>query len=145
MGVLTDFVVAAPEDARRVGESPCPSREFNGLDAKGIDAVKLGSLYAILLGAPRPRGFMAGRALLFSRSDEGPWVMLVPPDLVRRLAALGAGEIPEVASRWAAAEEFQVKYASWSAAAVTTVLERLTELCRRATTEGRSVLMWMCL
>jgi hypothetical protein len=145
MGVLTDFVVAAPEDARRIAESICPSREFNGLDAKGIDTVKLGTLYAILTGTPASPKFMGGKSLLHSHSDEGPWVMLVPPELVKRLAAVAIGEIPEVASRWAATNEFFPKYDNWTLNAVSEVLKRLADLCRQATAEGKSVLMWMCL
>ena len=145
MGVLTDFVVAAPEDARRIGESTCPSREFNGLDAKGIDTVKLGTLYAILTGTPVSPAFMHGKFFLYSCSDEGPWVMLVPPDLVHRLAALRSDEIAEAATAWAATEEFLPKYGKWPPGAVGDVLQRLAGLCRQATTEGKSLLMWMCL
>ena len=36
MGVLTEFVIARRDEARRVCESNCPSAEFAGLDAKGI-------------------------------------------------------------------------------------------------------------
>jgi hypothetical protein len=42
MDVLTDFVVADCADAQRVCDSACPSQDYAGLDAKGIDTVKLG-------------------------------------------------------------------------------------------------------
>lgn len=41
MGVLTDLVIADPSEAERIGSSDCPSKDFGGLDARGIDPVKL--------------------------------------------------------------------------------------------------------
>ncbi|HEY1381484.1 MAG TPA: hypothetical protein VGF55_32080 [Gemmataceae bacterium] len=52
MGVLTDLVAADPADAPRVGVSRCPGRDFGGVEAKGIDTVKLGRPDAVLTGRP---------------------------------------------------------------------------------------------
>ena len=86
MGVLTDFVVADRNDARRVCDASCPSRDFAGQDAKGIDTVKLGKLYAVLMGGEYDPSFISEP--LCAGGDEGPWVFEVPLDLVRRLASL---------------------------------------------------------
>ena len=61
MGVLTDIVVVDRKHARRVLKSACPSRDFGGLDAKGIDTVKLGTLHAALYLSA---ALLAGAALL---------------------------------------------------------------------------------
>jgi hypothetical protein len=71
--------------------------------------------------------------------------MLVPPDLVSRLASLRSDELAEVASRWAATEGFLPKYGGGSPEAVGEVLRGLADLCRQATAEGKRLLMWVCL
>src|SRR4051794_38827478 len=99
MGVLTDFVVADRADARRVCDSDCPSQDFAGLDAKGIDTVKLGTLHAILTRGDFNPSFMGDT--LCSGGDDGPWVSEVPPDLVRRLAALTPRQLTAAGKKWA--------------------------------------------
>jgi hypothetical protein len=145
MGVLTDFVVASPKDAKRVGKSSCPSKDFKGLDAKGIDTVKLGTLYAILTGAEFDPSFMSEDALRFAASEEGPWVFEVPSDLVKLLAELNDKELKSVAAKWAKTEEFSPKHDNWPAAAVKQMLTDFVALSKQAVAERRAVLMWMCL
>jgi hypothetical protein len=144
MGVLTDFVVMDRLDAQRVCESDCPCRDFAGMDAKGIDTVKLGTLYAVLTGKEFDPLFMMGGSLC-SGGEEGPWVFEVPTDLVRRLVDLTAKQLQSVAAKWAATEEFSPKYDHWPAEAVRQILEELAALCTRAVSEKKEVLMWMCL
>ncbi len=145
MGVLTDFVVTNRVDARRVCDSNCPrTKDFDGLDAKGIDKVKMGTLYAILTGKEFDPSFMLDGSLC-TGGDEVPWVFAVPTDLVERLAGLTAKQMYSVAATWAATEEFSPKYDNWPAEAVRQILEELVGLCRRALAEKKDVLMWMCL
>jgi len=138
--MLTDFVVASRDDAQRVCDSNCPSRDFSGIEAKGIDTVKLGTLHAMLTGEDFDPSFM-DKEPLCSGGEEGPWVFEIPEDLVRRLAELNANQTVSVAAEWAKTEEFETD--NWSAAAVGGVLEELAGLCRRAEAEGKSVLMWI--
>src|SRR5437879_5564781 len=105
MGVLTDLVVATRAEAQRVCDSDNPSREFSGLDAKGIDTVKLGTLHAILTGTEFDPSLIPGD-LLASGGDDGPWVIEVPADLVKRLAALDTKQVAEAATKWAKTAEF---------------------------------------
>jgi hypothetical protein len=141
--VLTDFVVTHRRDARRVCDSKCPSREFNGLDAKGIDTVKLGELHAVLTGGEYDPSFISES--LCDGGEEGPWVFEVPPDLVQRLAGLTPDQLTEAGTKWAAIEVFSPRYDNWPTERVRQVLGDLAALCRRAAGEGKSVLMWMCL
>ena len=143
MGILTDIVVADRTKAKEVCESECPSREFAGLDIKGIDTTKLGLLHAILTGGKHDPRFMSD--VLYARHEEGPWVIEVPPDLVNRLAALNPEEIEATGKTWAATEEFSPKYDNWPAEAVQQCLQKLVELSTRAVADGKSVLLWMAL
>ena len=83
------LIIANPADASQVGESQNPNLEFEGLDAKGIEQVKLSTLYAILAEEPYNPDFMTDdEAYLYTASDEGPYVQKVPDDLVHRVATL---------------------------------------------------------
>jgi hypothetical protein len=123
MGVLTDFVVADAADAQRVCDSDNPGREFDGIDAKGIDQVKMGTLYAILTDAEYDPSFMTSEeSFLCSASDDGPWVQLVPQDMVDRLARIADVDMDRVAEKWFQTEEFSSKYSGWSPNDVRTFL-----------------------
>jgi hypothetical protein len=143
MGVLTDVVVADRRDARRVLKSDCPSRDFGGLDAKGLDPVKLGTLHAILTGGGYEPGFMSDT--LCAGGRDGPWVYEVPADLVQQLATLTPRRRAAVGKEWAATEEFSPEFDDWPAGAVQQVLRELAALCKRAVDEDKAVLVWMCL
>ncbi|MFO0966957.1 MAG: hypothetical protein U0793_15395 [Gemmataceae bacterium] len=141
---LTDFVIADTKDARRVCDAACPSEEFNGMDAKGIDPVKLGTLYAILTNTEFDPSATTGRPLC-DGGDEGPWVIEVPSDLVQRLAKLDAKGIAAAAAKWAKTEEFSPQYDNWPPEAVHETLIDIAKLCVQATAAKKSVLMWMSL
>ncbi|MEO8396537.1 MAG: hypothetical protein ABI700_26320 [Chloroflexota bacterium] len=149
MGILTDFVVADISEAQRIGESLNPSRDFNGLDAKGIDQVKLAMLYAILSDQPYDPDFMSAESLLYAASDDGPWVQQVPPDLVSRLANLSDSDYPAITHQWAQTEEFTHKHSGYSPAAALErtegFLRRIAPLARQSIAENKALLMWMCL
>lgn len=145
MGVLTDFVVADLADAQKVCASSAPYQDFDGfagLDADGMDTVKLSSLHAIL----NSEGVRSSiHDIVCSGGENGPWVCEVPPDLVQRLAALTAQQLEVAARQWAATEEFSPRYDNWPLEAVQEVLNDLATLCKRAVAQRKSVLMWMCL
>src|SRR4051812_995105 len=110
MGVLTDFVVADRRDAQRVCASNNPAREFDGVDAKGIDTVKLGMLDAVLTGREFDPSI---HQCLCDGGEEGPWVFEVPPGLVQQLAGLTPHQLTEAGTKWAAVEVFSPRYDNW--------------------------------
>jgi hypothetical protein len=144
VGVLTDIVIADRTDAERVGRSECPYAEFDGIDAKGIDTVKLGTLNAILTNSPFDPSFAASECL-FQGSEEGPLVFEVPATFIQRLASLSSEELVHAGTRWAATEEFSPRYDNWPAEDVHELLGRLVALARRAVGAQKSVLIWMSL
>ena len=141
---LTDFVIADRDDARRVCDSVFPREEFKGMDAKGIDPVKLGTLYAILADTEDVPDFASDEPLC-DGGEEGPWVMEVPTDLVLRLVKLDATQIGAAATKWAKTEEFSSEYDNWPPELVHEVLSDLANLCAQAVAAKKSVLMWMSL
>ena len=145
MGVLTDFVVADRTEAKRVGDCLKPSKVLGGIDAK-VDQVKMGTLYAILVGTDYDPGFLTGEAsFLYVVSDDGPWVQLVPERMVERLARLSDAEVPRIAREWRKTEEFDPKYSRWTPDDIERFLRDIAALAQKAIGERKSLLMWTCL
>jgi hypothetical protein len=143
MGVLTDWVIANKSEAEAVGKSIVPIKKWPGIDAKGIDQVKLATLWGILSGAPYQESWIEEMLPVYSASDEGPWVSVIPQGLVDGLASLEKQRFAEVARDWAQTEEFQEEK---NLAQLTgEYLRRMCSLAKRAKKEGKSILMWMAL
>ncbi len=146
MGVLTDFVVADVSDAEKVGEADNPSQEFTGIDAKGIDQIKMGKLYAILTRTDHNPEFMAREeSFLYSASEDGPWVQMVPEEMITRLARISESQIPAIADEWGNTEEFEPEYSRLTKEDIATFVHQIAELSRMALSEKKSILMWTCL
>lgn len=146
MGVLTDFVVVPRDAAEAVGQSHCPYEEFDGIDAKGMDTVKLAILDAVLTDAAFDPRFMSADACLYGVGQTGgPWVFEVPAALVSRLAALEGATLTRAGEAWAASEEFSPEFEDWPTEAVHQKLEQLVALAQRAIAQKKSLLMWMSL
>lgn len=52
MGIISDFVIAQPNEAAVVIEEPAPTRRWRGVEARGIDTIRLATLKFILDGKP---------------------------------------------------------------------------------------------
>lgn len=143
MGVLTDFVVADASDAQRLGEH---RESFNGIPAKGIDQVRMGTLYAILTGTEYDPSFLVSdESFAYSASDDGPWVQAIPADMVKRLAEMSSEARQEVGDAWFQTEEFDPKFSRWRREHVSEFLERIQQLASDAIRTGKTLFMWTCL
>jgi hypothetical protein len=119
-----------------------PCRDLGGVDVKSIDVVKLSQLYSILTGTPVVELFREF-PLVWSGSDDGPWICRFPAALQLALARMSLSEIAETASRWAQIKEFALDKVP-----ATTVLEMLSDLARLARAAEPSdahVYLWNCL
>lgn len=141
MGVLSDLVVAPDHAAAKVLHASNPASEFGGIDIKGVDSTKFGTLHAI----------MSGRSLEdvlplydpISEDEEGPWLFRIPRDLVAQLATLSGREQERVADAWAQTEEFSLD--GWERTDVASTLEEICELARKAVDSRETLFLWMCL
>ena len=142
MGMLTDFVIAEENDSNRIANSQYLLDEFTGIDIKGVDPVKLATLHSILSDRSF-KDLLAQYNPVAEASEDGPWVFLLPNDVVQRLANLDEQQITEVASQWGKTEEFQLD--RWSQNDVTAVLNNIVALTRQASVQGKRVFAWMSL
>jgi hypothetical protein len=140
MGTLTDIVVARVEDAGAVAAASVPCEAFPGFEARGVDVVKLGTLYALLTGQAYDEGFSGRMPLLGGDEREGPWVTALPSDLTDLLALLEELRVAQVAAAWAATEEFLLDRVDPEV--VRHLLESLVRYAREAKSGDASLLMW---
>ena len=143
LGVLTDIVVADASEASAVAADGDRLRTWPGVDAKGVDSVKLAILWGLLSNDPSKANAGADFETLHEIPDEGPWVFRVPEELVQLLASLDDAGAASTAVAWAKAEEFVLD--GWNAAAVRSILSELRTLARKTLSGRKSMLMWMSL
>ncbi len=148
MGVLSDIIIAGPDEAAAINAAGgAHLQSWPCLGSKGIDCIKLGTLSQILAGRPLDDidaivNFMINDAL-DQTSDNGPWVFLMPEQLERAIAAIGEDIEEDIASKWAATEEFVLD--RWQPADVEEYLHDLIVHARKASAAGKSLLLWMSL
>jgi hypothetical protein len=147
MGIITDFVVAETAEAKAVLAEAAPTKRWAGVEAKGIETIKLSTLKFILdgksLDVNSVVAYHSGIKELASRGADGPWVFLVPPELTRQLASLSANDVARVAAAWHKTEEFQLD--RWPQSDVQALLVELRQLAERAEKSHRPLLLFMSL
>ncbi len=148
MGVLSDIIIADRKDAASFNAAGGAHLEqWDGLESKGIDTIKLGALSQILHNRPLDdinavATFMMN-AVVDQASDDGPWVYLVPEELQLALAALDERRQQAAAEKWATTEEFALD--GWLQEDVEEYFEDLVACARKARDLGKSLLLWMAL
>jgi hypothetical protein len=145
---LTDIIIARPEEAAAINDPEADHLEqWDCLESKRIDTIKLDTLAEIVACLTAGDGEAAATFktgdVLHQRSDEGPWIYLVPDLLTSALAALDADAEESVAAKWAETEEFQLD--RWQAVDVEDYLHDLIVYARKAREAGKSLLLWMSL
>lgn len=143
MGVLTDFIVADASDAQKLGDQ---RETFVGLEAKGIDQVRMGTLYALLTNSEYDRSFLVSEeSFIYTASDDGPWVQAIPDDMVQRLAKMSPSERQRIGDDWYKTEEFNPKYSRWTREDVSWFLNEVQQMASRAIADSKTLFMWTCL
>ena len=143
MGVLTDLVVADISEIDAVRQSLCPIKTWVGVDAKGMDVAKVGTLWSILSGESHD-GVVDQLAQGYDNS-AGPWVSVVPERLVDNLAGVPESRFEEIALAWAQTEEFQFDGTEGALVNAREYLRGFCDVAKQAKAGGKSVLMWVCL
>jgi hypothetical protein len=137
--LVTDLVVADPRDARAVAEDASPRARWSGLDAKGVDQVRLATLWALLAGREYRDELVLEFVPLHEVSGDGPWVFRVPDALVALLAGVDEAGAARAAPAWAATDELALD--GWDAEGAAALIAGLRDLAHGARAGGKPVLM----
>jgi hypothetical protein len=153
MGVLYDYFRApgVAEVRRHMDEndafSPVPAT-FDGIELKTIDpSVILGKLVGVVTGREWSTDLVDDRLIWPEGGEqdlmhEGPWVTVLDDRARDVLAGIPADQVPALAERWAAVEEFR-GYADPEF--LREVLADFTALAAQARGQGESLYCWMSL
>jgi hypothetical protein len=141
MGVLTDIIIADETEAESIGKANVPCESWSGMDAKGIDQIKLGMLLSIVSHQPYITDLINEFTLLHEESDDGPWIYIIPQRLVSALAVLNDETLEQVAKEWSEIEEFN----RWKKNDVAVILNEICALAKNALIQKKALLMWMSL
>ncbi len=146
MGVLSHLFVAEAFEADAVAASDEPSQAWEGFSCRGLDRIKLATLWALVeAGSPDDRLESRLNAIrTIPEGDQGPWVDVAPPDMLRALAAVAAMEECEqttLAERWGQTEELK----DWEASEVCEVLRSIGDTAETAQLYNKTLLIWTSL
>jgi hypothetical protein len=144
--MLTDFIAANTEDAQAILSTPGHANIWPTLEAKRIDPVKLASLAFILKGRPLEGAPVTNYLKLFESlagdGDEGPWMQLLPTDLVDDLSTLSEDKVDPVARAWASTDAARLE--GWRADDASSFLRELSAFAASAHAQGKKILLWTC-
>ncbi|HUQ60503.1 hypothetical protein [Lentzea sp.] len=142
MAVLYDYFAAPSDDAAATALEDGPRDQFPTVETKFIEPlVVMGCLEELLTGRPYdevikdPRW---GHGVVIEHDDSGLMVITVTDGLRDGLAA--AGDLDEVAVRWAGIEEL----AGFDAAVLAEILGELKDLAVDAEKNGERLYCWTC-
>jgi hypothetical protein len=147
MSVLTDIIIADPNEAKAILESGSDQLiRWPRLEGKGVDAIKLGTLWAVLSGGSLDdvdaiTNFMPEEALLAESADGNTMVLAIPQVLTDALADLDEAKEELAVQRWADTEEFKLD--GWLTADVEDYLRDLIEHAQKAKASGKPLLLWV--
>jgi hypothetical protein len=143
MSLISDFIMAPPGSGEEVGRSDRPSDHWTAFEAKGVETVKLATLFCLVSGRPYSNEVQRSFKLVGGNQDEGPWVFEFPQNVVGSLAAIDQAQLPALASAWASTEELRMD--RWTAKDAEEFIASLSLHARAAVSSSMSVYLWLAL
>ena len=141
MELMTNIVAAEEDEYTAVGESSCPLDEWSGIEAPGLDTVKVAILHCLLTGDPLQMALDLYEPVYVS---EGETVVLrIAEEMLEKLAVLDEEALENLASELAASEDFESE--QWEADDVLAQLTELADLAQLAESQGQALFVWMSL
>jgi len=141
VGLLADFVVAAPEDVLQYGSQlrsgkPLPPDRFQRAEYKNFTPLALEMLWAILR---QEKWDVRSHRLEHAFRTEGgeSWLERFPDELVRLISALDETAANQTADAWARADEVPV-----NSNELRPVLRDLKQFATQARKSGQSLYLW---
>jgi hypothetical protein len=146
MGVLNHLLVADAAEADAVAASDEPSQTWDGFFCRGLDRIKLATLWALVeAGSPDDQLEQRLDAIrTIPEGDQGPWVDIIPPRMLASLASIAAMEEDEqgsLADRWGQTEELD----GWEASEVIDLVRSVGDTAESAQLENKTLLIWTSL
>lgn len=139
MEFVTRIVAAEEEEYPDIGESANPLEEWSGIDASGLDTVKIATLHSMLTGDLLQDSLDRYEPIYVAESET--IVLRMADELLEILATIDEGVLESVATELAATEEFENEL--WDVESVLAQLQALVELAQLAESQGQMLFVWM--
>ena len=141
MEFVTRIVAAEEEEYPDIGESANPLEEWSGIDASGLDTVKIATLHSMLTGDLLQDSLDLYEPIYVAESET--IVLRIAAELLEILATIDEGALESVAAELAATEEFENE--PWNVESVLAQLQAIVELAQLAESQGQMLFVWMYL
>jgi hypothetical protein len=142
MGIINDIFIASETDLIKLTVFDSPLDFFPGIDASGINKVKIAMLSNIV-GNVKFDEALNEQPLIKTISEQGPWISRIPDRLRDMLASLANQDLQKVAVKWGKTKEFAAD--GWKHKDIAMLLEKLAHLARQAQPDGKSLFLWTSL
>lgn len=139
MEIVTNVIAAEEDEYPAIGESNCPLDEWSGIDAPGLDTLKLAVVHALITGDSLQSALDLYEPVYVSANETQ--VLRVSNELLEKLAELDEEAMESVASELAATEEFED--ARWDTEDALALLSSLSELAQLAESQGQGLFVWI--
>jgi hypothetical protein len=146
MGVLNYLLVDHPSKATIVAASDEPSQTWDGFFCRGLDRIKLATLWALVeTGSADDRlEERLDEIHTIPEGDQGPWVDIVPTKMLASLASIAAMEEDEqesIAERWGQTDELE----GWKTSEILDTVRNIGDTAQTAQLEDKTLLIWTSL
>lgn len=145
MGVETDYLLSKTEDIDKVVTSLNPSKEFNGVYAKGSDPISLSALHSVISGKENDDVFaIIENFESVGGTDDGEvQVVRVPDEIRESLKEIDQSNIPGIVSRWIETDDYQC--CGWQPKIAVAFLAEMREMLNRDGASDKDLVMWISL
>jgi len=143
MEIAVNIISADEDEFRDVGDSAVPLDQWTGIEANGLDTVKLATIHSVVTGDSLHEALDLYEPIYVAEVDEGREILVLQlaDDLLERLVELDEDAMEGLAGELAMSEEFEGEQRDPED--VLELLAALSELAQLAEAQGQVLFVWM--
>ncbi|MGB2897165.1 MAG: hypothetical protein WBB65_13495 [Anaerolineales bacterium] len=140
MGSNADLIIASSSDVPTIVASEYPLGTFKGINADGLDPLKLAVLHS-LVTAKDFSDLLEHYQPIAEASTRGPWLIKLPDELITLLANLAPQDHASTTAKWASTDQVEEEW--WSEQDAEQFFARIVHCSQSAVFEGKDVFLWI--
>lgn len=139
MGSLADLVLATPDDIPDIVSSDYPLGSFKGTNVDGLDPLMLLALHSMLTQTPIDE-LVSQYEPIAQASEEGPWLIRIPSDLLEILANIAPHDMEAMAGQWV--QTHQLRGSGWTQDDMLVFIEPLILYAQSIPGSAKELFLW---
>ncbi|MBK8895270.1 MAG: hypothetical protein IPN64_14935 [Propionivibrio sp.] len=140
MEMMTNIVAAEEDEYSAVGESSNPLDEWSGIEAPGLDSIKIATLHSLLTSDPLQVALDRYEPVYVAENET--LVLRLADEMLEKLATIDEDALESIAIEVAATEEFENEH--WETEDIVEQLISLVDLAQLAESQGQVLFVWIC-